>query len=154
MIAKELNLGTAFYNKTKLAAKLHDIGKINLDQSILDKPGKLNEEEWLKVKKHPEIGFKILSSVREYLEIASIVMSHHERFDGMGYPNKIRENNIPLASRVIAVADSYDAMTQARPYRKTITKEEAIAEIKRCSGTQFDPNVVKIFVENVADKIQ
>ena len=154
LIAKELNLGTAFYNKTKLAAKLHDIGKINLDQSILDKPGKLNEEEWLKVKKHPEIGFKILSSVREYLEIASIVMSHHERFDGMGYPNKTRENNIPLASRVIAIADSYDAMTQARPYRKTITKEEAIAEIKRCSGTQFDPNVVKIFVENVADKIQ
>ena len=154
LIAKEFNLGTAFYNKTFLAGKLHDIGKINLDQAILDKPGKLNDEEWFKVKKHSESGFQILSSVPEYLEIAAIVLSHHERFDGKGYPNQIKGHDIPLPSRIITLADAYDAMTENRTYRDAMSKEEAIEEIKRCKGTQFDPVIVDIFLNKVIDKIK
>ncbi|HOO44188.1 MAG TPA: HD domain-containing protein, partial [Bacillota bacterium] len=153
MIANELNLGTAFYNKAFLAGKLHDIGKININQEILDKPGKLNDDEWLKMKKHPESGFRILSSVPEYLEIAAIVLAHHERFDGTGYPNKVKGHDIHLASRIICLADAYDAMTETRTYRSAMTKEEAIEEIKRCSGSQFDPELVQIFLDKIVDKI-
>ncbi len=152
-LAKELNLGTAFYNKVALAGKLHDIGKINIATEILDKPGKLDDLEWSIMKKHPESGSRILGSVPEYLEIAGIVLSHHERWDGFGYPHKLKEHDIPLASRVIALADSYDAMTEYRPYRRTFNKEEAIEEIRRCSGTQFDPELVEIFIDKVIDKI-
>ncbi|MBN2877590.1 MAG: diguanylate cyclase [Bacilli bacterium] len=152
-IAEALKIGTAFYNKTYLAGKLHDIGKINIDEKILDKPGKLDYEEWVKIKKHPESGFKILTSVPEYLEIASIVLSHHERFDGIGYPNQLKGHDIPLSSRIIGLADAYDAMTETRTYRSAMTKEEAIEEIKRCSGTQFDPDIVDVFLKEVVDNI-
>jgi len=152
-IAKELNLGTAFYNKVSLAGKLHDIGKINIATEVLDKPGKLTDEEWAIMKRHPESGSRILGSVPEYLEIAGIVLAHHERWDGLGYPHRLKEHDIPLASRIIGLADAYDAMTEYRPYRNTFTKEQAIAEIKRCSGTQFDPELVEIFLTKVIDKL-
>lgn len=150
-IAEEFHLGTAFNKKVKLAGRLHDIGKINLDQTILDKPGKLTDAEWQMIKKHPESGFHILSSVPEYLEIAGIVLSHHERFDGTGYPNCIKGHDIPLPSRIITLADSFDAMTVSRPYHKSMTLEESIEEIRRCSGTHFDPEVVEIFIKLVEE---
>ncbi len=152
-IAKEMNLGTAFYNETLLAGKLHDIGKINIDEEILDKPGKLTNAEWIKIKRHPESGFKILSSVREYMNIANIVLYHHEHFDGTGYPTKLQGHNIPLASRIICIADAYDAMTEYRTYRKSLTKEAALEELIRCKGTQFDPNLVDIFLAQVVNEI-
>ncbi len=153
MIAKEHNLGTAFTNQCALAGKLHDIGKINISLETLDKPGPLTDKEWLQVKKHPESGFRILNSVKEYMHIANIVLAHHEHYDGSGYPRGLKGHDIPLASRIITVADAYDAMTKRRPYKPSLNKAMAIDEIKRCSGTQFDPDVVKIFLEKVIDHI-
>jgi len=144
-IAKEYNLGTAFTNRVELAGRLHDIGKINIPEDILDKPEKLNASEWIKIKKHPESGFRILSTVPEYLDIANIVLTHHERFDGKGYPKGISGHDIPLESRIIGLADAYDAMTEERPYRMPLTEEEALKEIMEHRGTQFDPDVVDKF---------
>lgn len=142
-IAELYNLGTAFCNRVELAGKLHDIGKITVSEEILDKPGKLNNTEWEKIKKHPETGFMILSSVKEYLDFAHIVYSHHERWDGFGYPRGLSKNNSPLEARIIGVADAYDAMTVSRPYRRALTPKEAIDEIEKYSGTQFDPEVAE-----------
>jgi diguanylate cyclase (GGDEF)-like protein/PAS domain S-box-containing protein/putative nucleotidyltransferase with HDIG domain len=148
-IAMHYKLGTSFKNRVKIAALLHDIGKINVDGYILNKATKLSEEEWLTIKKHPEYGFRILNSVDEYMDVAGIVLNHHERWDGLGYPRKIRANNIPLEARIIAVADAYDAMTKDRLYRDALSKDDAIIELKNNAGTQFDPKVVEIFVQKV-----
>ena len=145
-IAQQFNLGTAFVNRVELAGRLHDIGKINISEEILDKPGKLNDYEWKKIIKHPESGFRILSTVPEYLDIANIVLTHHERFDGKGYPKGLSGHNIPLESRIISLADAYDAMTEQRTYRMVLSEEEAIQEIKYHKGTQFDPEVVDKFL--------
>ena len=152
-MAKELNLGTAFYNQVALSGKLHDIGKINISEDILDKPGKLTDIEWNRIKRHPESGFRILNSVKEYMVIATIVLYHHEHYNGNGYPQGLIGHDIPLASRIIGIADAYDAMTEYRPYRKSLSKAEAIAELIRCKGTQFDPELVELFVEKVAKDI-
>ncbi|MGD9910231.1 MAG: HD domain-containing phosphohydrolase [Candidatus Izemoplasmatales bacterium] len=146
LIAKEFHLGTSFENRVRVAGVLHDIGKITISEEILNKPNDLTKEERLKINKHSEAGFKILSSVPEYYELATIILFHHERYDGKGYPRKISGHTIPLASRIISVADSFDAMTQSRPYRKALTKQEAIDEINRCSNLQFDPEVVDKFI--------
>src|SRR5690554_2691985 len=130
-------------------ASLHDIGKIAIDEAILNKPGKLNEEEWEIIKTHPEIGYRIISHAPEYAEIAEDILSHHERYDGTGYPRGLKGDEIPIRARIIAIADAYDAMISNRPYRKALTKEEAIEEIKKCSGTQFDPKLVEIFLKIV-----
>lgn len=131
----------------KAISALHDIGKIAIDDYILNKPGKLDAKEWEAIKKHPEIGYRILSATAEYAAIAEDILSHHERYDGNGYPRGLAGEDIPIRARIIAVADSYDAMVSDRPYRKALTHEEAIAEIKRCSGTQFDPMIAEIFLE-------
>lgn len=145
-IAKQFNLGTAFTNRVELAGRLHDIGKINISEEILDKPGKLNEQEWKKILKHPESGFRILSTVPEYLDIANIVLTHHERYDGQGYPKGLSGHNIPLESRIISLADAYDAMTEQRTYRMPLTEDEALEEIIQNKGKQFDPEVVDKFI--------
>jgi diguanylate cyclase (GGDEF)-like protein/PAS domain S-box-containing protein len=149
-IAKEIallfNLGTAFTNRVELAGRLHDIGKINISEEILDKPGKLNDQEWKRILKHPESGFRILSTVPEYLDIANIVLTHHERYDGKGYPRGISGHNIPLESRIISLADAYDAMTEQRTYRMPLTEEQALEEIIENKGKQFDPEVVDKFL--------
>lgn len=146
-IGKELKMNGNDLNALKLIANLHDIGKIGIDDSVLNKTGKLTEKEFEEIKKHPEIGYRILSTIPEYLEIANDVLSHHERYDGKGYPRGLKGNEIPIRARIIGVADAYDAMISERPYRVAMTKKEAIQEIKDNSGTQFDPIIVEAFLK-------
>ena len=131
----------------KAISNLHDIGKIAIDDAILNKPGKLDEREWEQIKRHPEIGYRILSTSPEYAEIAQDILSHHERYDGKGYPRGLKETTIPIRARIITIADSYDAMVSERPYRKPLTHQQAIDEIKRNLGTQFDPHIGEVFIE-------
>ena len=150
LIAEEYSRGEIFNNKVALAGKLHDIGKVNISGEILDKPGRLTSQEREEINKHPHSGYQILSSVPEYKEIAQIVLSHHEWYDGTGYPHHI----IPqLESRIIAVADAYDAMTQTRTYKEPMTQLEVKDELIKCSGSQFDPEVVDIFINKVMHNI-
>ncbi len=138
-------------NKLKAISHLHDIGKIAIDEAILNKPGKLTEDEWEIIKKHPEIGARIISSSDEYAVIADDILSHHERWDGKGYPRGLKGEDIPLRARMIAIIDSYDAMTSDRPYRKALSQKETIEELYRCSGTQFDSELVDVFVKQVIE---
>ena len=128
---------------------LHDIGKIAISDSILDKDGKLTEEEQTEIRKHPEIGYRILSTVSDLADMATYVLSHHERWDGKGYPRGLKGEEISFKSRIIAIADAYDAMVSKRPYRNPLSKEEAISEIKKNAGIQFDPTLSRIFIETV-----
>jgi len=148
-IAKKMDLNKQAVNRIKIAGFLHDIGKIGIDEEILNKKGKLSEKEWEIIKTHTAKSARILEHTVEYKDLAKIVLSHHERYDGTGYPYGLKGEAIPLESRIIAVADTYDAMTQNRTYRKIVSKEIAIKEIDECSGTQFDPNIVTVFIKNV-----
>ena len=136
----------------KTVGLLHDIGKIGIEESILNKPGKLTDEEMDQMKKHPEIGYRILSSVNDMAEMANYVLSHHERIDGKGYPRGLKGMEIPLQSRIIGIADTYDAMTSHRSYRQAMTDQEAIDELIRVAGTQHDAYLVEIFVNKVIRK--
>ena len=146
-IGEALNLRREEIDLLKMMANLHDIGKIAIDAAILNKPGPLNDHEWSEIKKHPETGYHILLASPEYAEIAEDILSHHERWDGKGYPRGLKGEEIPFRARVIALADSFDAMTSSRPYRCALTQAEAIEEIRRCAGTQFDPNISAKFLE-------
>lgn len=136
-------------NQIRLAGLMHDIGKIGIDEQILNKPGKLSTIEWCEIHRHAEIGYRILSSVNEFSEIAEYILAHHERWDGQGYPKGLSAEEIPIKARIVAVADSYDAMTSDRTYKNVLSIEEAASEIRRCSGTQFDPDIARIFVEKI-----
>lgn len=144
-----MNLNTREINELKTAGWLHDIGKIAISESILNKEGKLDHQEWTEIRKHPEIGYRILSSVPEMAELANGILAHHERFDGKGYPKGLSGHDIPALARIIGVADAYDAMTTSRTYRAVRTKDEAIDELLKNSGAQFDPYVVGVFVHKV-----
>jgi diguanylate cyclase (GGDEF)-like protein/PAS domain S-box-containing protein/putative nucleotidyltransferase with HDIG domain len=148
-IASALQLSNDNINLLKLAGLMHDIGKIGIPDSILNKDGRLTNEEWDEVKRHSEVGYRILSSVTEFSEISEYVLSHHERWDGTGYPQGLQGEAIPRMSRIIALADAYDAMTSDRSYRKGLSQQEAAAEILKCAGKQFDPEIAKIFLENL-----
>jgi len=126
---------------------LHDIGKIGVPDSILWKPGKLTDEEWVEMRKHVEYGFKMLKSIHFLRDAALIVQHHHERYDGSGYPNRMSGDNIVIGARIFAIADTYDAMTTNRPYRKALTDRDAREEIKRCNGAQFDPRITEAFFQ-------
>jgi HD-GYP domain-containing protein (c-di-GMP phosphodiesterase class II) len=126
---------------------LHDIGKISIPNTILDKPGRLLPMEWEEIHQHPVNGHRFLSAVVGMDDVAETVLAHHERYNGEGYPNGLRGNQIPLNARIVAVADAYDAMVSARPYRHRLTHEEAIEELKRGIRTQFDPTIVQAFCE-------
>lgn len=133
-------------SKLRIIGLVHDIGKIGIDDTILNKPDRLTPAEFEVMKKHSAIGFRILSAYQQTAEFAYYVLSHHEYFDGHGYPNGIKGDSIPLFTRILSVADSFDAMTRKRPYCAEKTIEEAIVELKRCAGTQFDPQVVDALI--------
>ena len=147
LLAKKLGENEATAQKFYNIALLHDIGKIGIPDEILNKPGKLNEEEYETIKTHTYRGFEILKRVRSQKDISDGAYYHHERFDGKGYPTKLNGAKIPWVARIISVADAFDAMSSTRPYRKRLPMEEIVEEIKKCSGTQFDPVVAKAFLE-------
>lgn len=142
---KELN--DKFLDDLRLAALLHDIGKIGVPETILNKEGPLTQEEWEKMKLHPIVGAKILQPIEELERSIAGIKYHHERFDGNGYPENLKDGQIPLIAGIIAVADSFDAMTSDRPYRSAKSKGSAISEIQSLSGKQFDPSVVSVFLQ-------
>jgi two-component system sensor histidine kinase ComP len=148
-IGRALGFSEIEINRLKVVGLLHDIGKIAIEEGILNKPGKLTEQEWNEIKRHPDIGYRILSTSYDMVELADCILAHHERWDGTGYPKGLKGEAIPRIARIIALADSYDAMTSERPYRKSLSEEEAIREILKNSGVQFDPEIVKIFLKNV-----
>ena len=148
-IAKVLNLNGKEVEDAKIAGTLHDIGKIIVPPEILSKEKKLTHEEWETIKKHTITGYQLLKSVDEYSHLGEVVLYHHEKLDGTGYPEGLKEDEIPLLSKIISIADAYEAMTANRPYQNTKTKEQAIEELKKYSGTQFDKEIVDVFVSEV-----
>lgn len=148
-ISKALRLPEKEIFNIAIAATLHDIGKIGIPDKVLHKQDKLTEEEWFLIKQHPYIGATIIAGIPSLQVIAQIVMHHHARWDGKGYPQSITGTDIPIGARIIAVADSFQAMVSDRPYRKGMPIEDALAEIKRCEGTQFDPEIVDIFLNYI-----
>lgn len=150
IIGRKLELSQTELDELVLLATLHDIGKLGIDGHILNKADKLTDAEWAGMKKQPEIGYRIAMSTPELMPIAEYILRHHECWDGTGYPNGLKEDDIPLFSRILAVIDAYDAMTTDRIYRQAISEEAAIDEIKRNAGTQFDPNIVRIFIDEMS----
>lgn len=146
-LGRALNLTDAELGKLALLAVLHDIGKIAIPHSILLKPGKLTDEEWEVMKTHTEKGYRIANASKELKPIAEYILHHHERWDGQGYPGGLSEDEIPLLSRIITVVDSHDVMVHDRPYHKAMSHAEAVEELLRCSGSQFDPHIVTIFLQ-------
>jgi HD-GYP domain-containing protein (c-di-GMP phosphodiesterase class II) len=136
------------------AASLHDVGKAAIPDEILNKPGPLDAEEWEFMRRHTLIGQRILSAAPALTRAAAFVRSSHERYDGQGYPDMLAGEDIPLGARVITVCDAFDAMTSSRPYRLPMSKEGAVAELRRCAGTQFDPAVVDAFCAVIAEREQ
>ncbi len=152
-IAIEMKMDKYQINQLKTAGLLHDIGKIGIDEKILNKAGSLNAEEWEVIKGHPETGWRILSSASEFTELAGFVLEHHERWDGTGYPKGLHGVEISLPARIIAIADAYEAMTGKRSYRESLSEKAAVEEITRCAGTQFDPKLAKLFIAKVLGNI-
>ncbi|MBN2852811.1 MAG: HD domain-containing protein [Clostridia bacterium] len=149
MMCDKLKCDHDFKVKVSLLANLHDIGKIAIADNILNKPESLSATEYEEIKRHSEVGYRIASTVENLKPIASGILHHHERWDGKGYPKALKNEEIPLMSRIVAIADTYDAMTANRPYRTALNKEIAKLEIKKNSGKQFDPNLVSIFLKLV-----
>jgi HD-GYP domain-containing protein (c-di-GMP phosphodiesterase class II) len=129
------------------AAILHDIGKIGVADAVLAKPGPLDDSEWVEMKRHPELGHQIINEIDFLRDAAEIVYAHHEHYDGHGYPRGLKGEEIPLGARIFAVVDAYEAMTSHRPYRKALPHRKAIEEIVRNANSQFDPEVVRAFLE-------
>ncbi|WP_297420973.1 HD domain-containing phosphohydrolase [Clostridium sp.] len=148
------NLGFSEKNiyDLKTAGLLHDIGKIALDENILNKPSKLSDDEFEEIKRHPEIGYRILNTVNEMSEIAEYVLLHHEMWNGSGYPKGLKGENIPIESRIIAIVEAYDAMTSQRSYHNAISEKYAVEELQRNAGIQFDPELVNVFINKVLNK--
>jgi len=143
----ELQLSDSIIDELSVLASLHDIGKIAIPESILKKRGPLTDDEWAIIKKHPEMGYRITKATHGMSIVADDILYHHERWDGLGYPHGLQGEQIPLASRILSIVDTFDVMTHDRPYKKALSKQEALNEIKRCSGTQFDPEKAEAFVQ-------
>jgi putative nucleotidyltransferase with HDIG domain len=147
-VATKLGLDAEQVELTRLAGSLHDLGKLAIPEEILRKPGELTDSERLVLERHPQIGFRMLDSLGVD-PVADVVLHHHERWDGAGYPDGMYGEEIPLGARIIFVADAFDAMTSDRVYRPKRSADEALAELRRCAGTQFDPGIVDAFAEEV-----
>ncbi|MEZ4627823.1 MAG: diguanylate cyclase [Eubacteriales bacterium] len=152
-IAEAMQFDEASIAKVKAAGALHDIGKIGIDERILNKTERLTELEWNLMKQHPVRSARILATIDAYLDIVPFVKSHHERYDGLGYPSGLSSTQIPLEARIICVADAFDAMTKVRPYRSPVSKESAAEELVRCAGSHFDPQIVTVFTEKVLPQL-
>ena len=148
-IAKVIGLPQEIIDKVRLAGLLHDIGKIGVKESILNKPGRLTDKEFRHIQEHPKTGERILAPITDDKEILRLVRNHHEHYNGSGYPDGLRDTQIEIGARILALADSYEAMTSERPYRKAMSDEAAYTEIERGGGTQFDPEVVTAFFSNI-----
>ncbi len=146
-LARQLQLSDAEIDRLRVAALLHDVGKIAVPEEILEKPSALTSAEWRTVVQHPRIGQVILEQAAALKDAVPIILHHHERYAGHGYPFGLRANEIPLGARIVAIADAYDAMTNDRPYKRAISHDQAIAELRRHSGTQFDPELVELFCD-------
>jgi diguanylate cyclase (GGDEF)-like protein len=147
MTAEALGLSDHEVKRIEVAAELHDVGKVAIPDTILNKPGPLDEHEWEFMRHHTEIGERIISAAPSLARSAELVRASHERYDGRGYPDRLAADEIPVGARVIAVCDAFDAMTSERSYSNPISVADALAELQRCSGTQFDPHVVRVFLE-------
>jgi diguanylate cyclase (GGDEF)-like protein len=146
LLGEALGLPEEQLERLEILAMLHDIGKVGIDEGILSKPGPLDEHEWNEIKKHPETGYSIAKAVPQLICIANDILSHHERWDGRGYPNGLKRESIPLLARIISVEDAFDALTSGRCYREAVGVSEALKEIERCAGTQFDPEIARVFI--------
>lgn len=145
-IGEKLGLSLQQMADMNLLAEVHDIGKVAVPDNVLFKNTPLTEEEWSIIRQHPEKGYRIAISSPDLAGIADLILEHHERWDGKGYPLGLKGEQIPVECRILAIADAFDAMTSERPYRKPLSKEEALEEIKKNAGTQFDPELVKVFI--------
>lgn len=146
-IARTMGMTREQQSILHIGAHLHDVGKIGVPDAVLCKPGRLTDEEYAAIKMHSMIGYNIVRKVRILHPVAAIVRSHHERMDGRGYPDGLQGDEIPMEARIVAVADSYDAMTSQRLYKVCVSPAEAVNEVKRCAGTQFDADVVEAFIQ-------
>jgi HD-GYP domain-containing protein (c-di-GMP phosphodiesterase class II) len=153
-LAIEAGLGEAFAERAYMTGLLHDVGKIGVPEAVLQKTGRLTPEEFEHMKKHPAIGARILQDIKQISDLIPGVLHHHERYDGKGYPAQLIGENIPLMGRIICLADCFDAMTSNRTYRKAMPLEVALTEIRRCSGTQFDPSLTEAFLRIGAEKFR
>ena len=151
VIAKKLNLPDKMLEEIETTGLLHDIGKIAIPEEILHKPDNLNDNEYSIIKDHTTIGEKLVNKIDRLKIVGVCLKAHHERFDGKGYPKGLKGEQIPLYARIIAIADTYDAMTSNRPYRNALSHKQAIEEIAKCAGSQFDPKLVKIFIQEEKD---
>jgi response regulator RpfG family c-di-GMP phosphodiesterase len=145
-IAEELGVTGQELEDLRRAAVFHDLGKIGVRDAVLNKPGKLTDEEWEEIVRHPQTSVNILKNIPRFVPALPAILHHHEKFDGTGYPRHLAGKDIPFASRIMAIADTFDAMTSTRAYRKALPVSDAITEIRRCSGTQFDPDIVPAFI--------
>lgn len=146
-IAMSMNLPHTQVSEIKIAGILHDAGKAEISETVLNKLERLDNDEWSQIKQHSAIGCRIVKTLNGFSGIANVILEHHERWDGKGYPRGLSGSGISLQARIIAVADTFDAMTSDRPYKKAVSRDEAIAEIQANAGTQFDPAVVGAFLD-------
>lgn len=153
-LAKALKLDEATIERVKIGGLLHDIGKIGIIEALLERPEKIAEDDFPPMRLHPEKGVAILAPIEQLKEVLPGILHHHERYDGTGYPGKLKGESIPLEARIITVADSFDAMVSVRPYKKGYTVEDALQELQRCAGTQFDPRVVECFCSHMKEKMK
>ena len=152
LIARRLGFSEAESQVLENASVLHDIGKVGISDGILHKRGKLNENEWSIIRKHPTLALVILSPLEFLSDEKKIIKHHHEWYDGKGYPDGLRGDEIPVGSRILAVADAFDAMRSNRPYRDALSKQAVISELKTNAGTQFDPRIVKILLDIISER--
>lgn len=154
MMAEALNLSEPEKEELRLLSEFHDIGKIGVPKDILQKEGRLSSEEWNDVKRHSEIGYYIAKEIKDASSIDELILTHHERWDGKGYPGLLKNDEIPLVARIFAIADAYDVMVNDRPFQTRMTKNAALKEIGEQSGSQFDPSLAKVFINLMAEEKQ